>query len=345
MEVIRNYPIYLHALERMLVRLPEEHPKRQAVQDELAVTKAGYQGELEVDRHIRRTKLDSPVRVLTDLEIQVDEEHTIQIDTLILTTRGIWILEAKRIWGTLVYRENPRRLERRNDDGTILTMKCPMLQLETQIAAVREWLAQRDIHLPADGRVAFTYQNTWEGLPEGAPILPAREVPFYIAREYALSESCIDEEAFERVATMLTLERFRFNPYPLCIKFDVNPNELIRGWVCPACGKKMRRESERRVSCVPCKVAVKPDYGEVILDWLLLVRPTISNLQLRKFLGIQDKHAASRVLRMFELETDGESVNRVYRLNFMSDLDGVRLKRKGSGGAVVVRDAKVGARG
>src|SRR5690606_36247008 len=122
MEVIRNYPIYLHALERMLIRLPENHAKRQAVQDELAVKKAGYQGELEVDRHIRRTKLDEPARVLTDLEIQVDEEHTVQIDTLVLTTRGIWILEAKRIWGTLVYRENPRRLERQNDDGTILTM-------------------------------------------------------------------------------------------------------------------------------------------------------------------------------------------------------------------------------
>ncbi|KZE38923.1 hypothetical protein AV656_08460 [Bhargavaea cecembensis] len=344
MEVKRDYPIYLHALERMLIRLSADHAKRQAVQNELAVTRAGYQGELEVDRHIRRTKMDGPARVLTDLEVRVDEEHTVQIDTLVLTLRGIWILEAKRIWGTLVYRENPRRLERRNDDGTILTMKCPMLQLEIQIAAVREWLAQRDIPLPVDGRVAFTYQNTWEGLPERAPILPAREVPFFLAREYALSEPKMDEETFNWVAEMLELERFRFHPYPLCTKFDVNPNELIRGWVCLACGRKMKRDTERKVSCGPCKVAVKPDYGEVILDWLLLIHPTISNQQLRKFLGIKDKHAAGRVLRMFELEKVGVSVKRVYRLNFMRGLDETRLRRKESGGGAV-QNAKVGARG
>ncbi|KZE38907.1 hypothetical protein AV656_08380 [Bhargavaea cecembensis] len=76
---------------------------------------------------------------------------------------------------------------------------------------------------------------------------------------------------------------------------------------------------------------MKSDYGEVILDWLLLIRPTISNLQLRKFLGIKDKHAASRILRMFDLKKDGKSVKRVYRLDLMSGLDGVRLRRKGTG--------------
>ncbi|KZE38908.1 hypothetical protein AV656_08385 [Bhargavaea cecembensis] len=133
-------------------------------------------------------------------------------------------MKAKRIWGTLIYRENPRRLERQNEDGTILTMKCPILQLESQVAAVREWLGRREIALPVDGRIAFTYQNTWEGLPDGTPILPAREVPFYLARECALTELYIDEKTFDHVAGMHALERYRFDRFPLCTKFDVNPN-------------------------------------------------------------------------------------------------------------------------
>ncbi|KZE38909.1 hypothetical protein AV656_08390 [Bhargavaea cecembensis] len=89
MEVKRGYPIYLYALERMQIRLPENHPKRQSFADELAVAKAGYQGELEVDRLLRRTKLEGQVKVLKALEVQMDEEQIIQIDTLVLTTHGI----------------------------------------------------------------------------------------------------------------------------------------------------------------------------------------------------------------------------------------------------------------
>ncbi|MET3576678.1 hypothetical protein ABID49_002607 [Bhargavaea ullalensis] len=331
MKVFRKYPLYLHALKRLEAYLPDGHWKLEEIQEEIYRQEAGYSGEKAVDKEIRRTRLEGPAQVLTDLQFQdgPDREHLIQIDTLILTAKGIWILEAKRYRGKLRYQTAPRRLERHDEDGSVLTFDCPILQLENQIRAVKNWLKERDIHLPVSGKVAFVSRNTWEGLPSDAPIIPAKEIPAYLEGEYQKWGEVISPGTFGRIAVEMALERSRFNPFPLCTWFKIDPNDLKRGILCPACKVSTNRKSQRRFHCPGCQVILQPDYGAKILDWFLLVYPTITNYQFRIFAGIQRQQTASRLLSEFELVKIGNSVNTCFTVNLFEDLDSKqRLKKR-----------------
>lgn len=330
MKVFRKYPLYLHALKRLETYLPDGHWKLEEIQEEIYRQEAGYSGEKAVDREIRKVQLAGPVQVLTDLQFNngPDPADIIQIDTLILTTKGIWLIEAKRYRGKLRHQTAPRRLERVGDDGKVTTFDCPILQLENQIRAVKKWLADREIHLPVMGTVAFVSRNTWEGLPADAPIIPAKELPTYLERSYDKWGEVIGFTTFGKIAVELAVERGRFNPFPLCPRFGINPQDLKRGFLCPACTRRMNRITQRRFKCPACQTVRPPDYGKLILDWLLLIHLTITTHQFRAFAGLKSKASATRILSEYELTQIGESVKACYTVDLLSGLSGTELKKR-----------------
>ncbi|EMR06561.1 Nuclease-related domain protein [Bhargavaea cecembensis DSE10] len=321
MEVRRQYPVYLYALERALARLKPDDPAIRQVKDEIYRQEAGYSGELASDQYVQRTRLPGSVRVLTDLQIELGEGESVQIDTLILTPRGAWIIESKRYRGMLRYCHSPKRIERVDDDGLAIAFPCPILQLETQIRAMEGWLESRGIELPVNGTVAFASHNVWEGLPDAAPIIPVREIPFYLENEFRIKPDCLDAQQFNQLVRLLEREGLHKEWTPICKRFGINPNHLKRGFLCPDCDAVLARATERTVHCTGCGHEGLRDYWQLILDWFLLIHPTINNAQLRTFARLTGKQSANRILRMYELDKGGASTRTVYSLNPYRDLD------------------------
>ncbi|SEI93011.1 Nuclease-related domain-containing protein [Bhargavaea ginsengi] len=327
MKVTRKYPIYLHALERAMERLKEGAPEREQVREELLRQEAGYFGEIASDKYVRRSRL--PGVVLTDIQIEVEPGEVVQIDTLILTRRGIWLIESKKYKGALQYQLSPRRIERRERGGSIIVFPCPIIQLESQIHALEGWLEKRDIKLPVFGTVAFASHNVWEGLPDDAPIIPTREIPLYLETGYRQLPEQLSMESFDELMVLLDQERHYLQWIPICKKFSINPNHLKRGFLCLDCSGTLTRESERTLHCKACDKKSKADYGQLILDWFLLVHPTLNNAQLRAFAKIKRKQTASRILRRYELAQSGKSIGTTYTVNLYTELDGLEIRKRG----------------
>lgn len=322
-KVIRRYPIYLYALERAVERV--KMPELNEVREELYRQQAGYFGEIASDKYVRRTRI--PGIVFTDIQIEAAPGEFIQIDTLILTQRAIWLIEAKKYKGALRYLHAPKRIERTERDGSVMVFPCPIVQLESQMHALKGWLDAQGIDLPVFGTVAFASTNRWEGLPEEAPIIPVREIPAYLEGTYRELNDCLTPEAFGQIAEKLGLQKNLLVWEPVCKRLGINANRLKRGFLCPDCHTQLTRATERTGHCKNCDRNVKTDYAQLILDWFLLIHPTLNNAQLRAFAKLKTKQAASRILNRYELLIIGASTGTTYKLNPYTDLEGLEIRK------------------
>lgn len=66
--------------------------------------------------------------------------------------------------------------------------------------------------------------------------------------------------------------------------------------------------------CSYCHYASEEIFAEALQDYRYLVRPTITNKQLREFFNIHSRDAANRLLRKFQFPYTGSYKNRVYQL-------------------------------
>lgn len=322
-KVIRRYPIYLYALERAVERV--KMPELNEVREELYRQQAGYFGEIASDKYVRRTRI--PGVVFTDVQIEAAPGEFVQIDTLILTQRAIWLIEAKKYKGALRYLQAPKRIERTERDGSVTVFPCPIVQLESQIHALKGWLGARGIDLRVFGTVAFASTNRWEGLPAESPIILVREIPAYLERAYRELDDCLTAEAFVQLAAKLGLQQNLLAWEPVCKRLGINPNRLKRGFLCPVCHDPLTRATERTGHCKNCNRDHKKDYGQLILHWLLLIHPTLNNAQFRAFAKLKTKQAASRILNRHELLIIGASTGTAYTLNPYTDLEGLEIRK------------------
>lgn len=322
-KVIRRYPVYLYALERAIERI--KMPELNEVREELYLQQAGYFGEIASDKYVRRTRI--PGIVFTDIQIEAAPGEFIQIDTLILTQRAIWLIEAKKYKGALRYLHSPKRIERTERDGSVMVFPCPIVQLESQMHALKGWLDAQGIDLPVFGTVAFASTNRWEGLPERAPLILVREIPTYLEGAYRELDDRLTPEAFRQLAATLGLQQNLLVWEPVCKRLGINANRLKRGFLCPDCHDQLIRATERTGHCKNCDQNVKTDYGQLILDWFLLIHPTLNNAQLRALAKLKTKQAASRILNRYELFIIGASTGTAYTLNPYTDLDGLEIRK------------------
>ena len=96
------------------------------------MTRAGYNGECQVDRFLKQVNFTEPYAILKEVNLKSDAQSFISIDTLIITQSYICLLEIKTIKGTLKFQSNPPQLLK-DLDGVITPLKCPEQQLNRNI--------------------------------------------------------------------------------------------------------------------------------------------------------------------------------------------------------------------
>ncbi|WP_218970926.1 nuclease-related domain-containing protein [Peribacillus kribbensis] len=104
----RTIPLIILKLDSLLRRLPPTHPKRILIQGDFAKRMAGYKGEQALDYYLNQLS-PSDFLILHDLRLP-SEPYFFQIDTLLLTTRYLLILEIKNIAGTLYFEKSSSQL-------------------------------------------------------------------------------------------------------------------------------------------------------------------------------------------------------------------------------------------
>ncbi|QOR66057.1 hypothetical protein IM538_20115 [Cytobacillus suaedae] len=94
--------------------------------------------------------------------------------------------------------------------------------------------------------------------------------------------------------------------------YQITPNELIRGIHCPSCETIPIERVRGGFLCPQCSTISKDAYLASLSDYSLLVKPTITNTEMREFLLIPSTSIVKKMLASINLSYTGTTKDRRY---------------------------------
>lgn len=298
-----------------MARLPPNHPKAHLLEKQLYRIGAGHSGECNVDSYLGRIKFSNKTKILTDVHLKLSPTLSFQIDTLIISEHYALIIEVKNISGSVRFIKNPPSLQRTSNHGQDTIIDCPIHQIEANKEYLNQWLRQRGFDVETSGLLVLANPNTIvQDAPTSFPIIYKRQLPFYL-QKFQPGKTIFSAADLDKIEQMIEGGRQRFNPFPLCPYYRIDPNELRTGLLCYSCSYELRRLNRETWSCPKCQKRVAKPHNDAITDWFMLVKNSMTNSECRNFLQLKDKNAAHYILSKSELIKKGKSTATFYIKN------------------------------
>lgn len=314
----RRKPIKLLKTDALLRRVPEEHPKRSDIENDLARMKAGYHGEQALDYHLSFIDRDRFL-ILHDLRLH-DKIHYFQIDTLILHPSFFLILEVKNISGTLYFDPQFDQMVRTKNEKEEV-FPDPVRQVLRQSSQLATWLEKRKYKLsPIESVVVIPNARTnLQTSPNNKDCLRK------VIRDTRLVETIKDFEArhcedhftsteLRKLATQLVRYDTPLDPNVLN-QYGIDPSELVVGVACPACGLFAMKREWGTWRCPHCGCKSKDAHVAALRDYTLLIGSTISNREAREFLRLPTSRIAHNTLQALGHPYEGTTKGTRYNLS------------------------------
>lgn len=303
------------SLERLMYRLPENHPKLPFVKIEHYRTAAGSRGEARLERKFIEFVSEDKHCFLRNICLSLGD-WKIQMDGLLLTERGAIIIESKNISGKIHFDEQTGEFSRTDMEGVRTVMEDPTIQLNKHIRFLALFFKRHKVNLPISGIVVFTSKQCE---------LMTKPKHTYVCKTYQLIDYLfIILQTFPKKVTHLNLLKVdkllqkHQSPYkrlPLCQLYAIDPEELEAGILCVHCKKhSMLRKHKIGWICTICDRIDELAFQQTLQEYFSLINHQLSNKQLRRFSKLQSTYAASRLLAAYDLEPAGALRNRTYQI-------------------------------
>ncbi|MDG4657136.1 nuclease-related domain-containing protein [Ectobacillus antri] len=319
----RKPPLKLQKLEALLRRLPASHPKYKEVEVELAKSRAGYKGELSLDYHINC--FASPQHLIFhDLRLPY-KQYFFQMDTLLVTPSYLLILEVKNISGTLFLDHQFNQLIR-NQNGEEHVFADPILQVRRQAFQLRMWLEVYKIPtVPIEYLVVMTNRNALLKSHKSEPCVIHSEALHEKLQEFdrRYNQPVLCTKKLRKLSSSL-IKADTMQQLDVLKQFSIHSSELITGVQCPHCGKFAMRRVYGTWRCPDCEYVCKQAHLSALIDYALLIKPSITNHEFRAFLRLSSINIAKNLLAALQLPYTGETKGRVYELSIGDLPDYVR---------------------
>lgn len=307
----RSFPYSLLGLQALQQRLAINHPQAGNLKERIRVATAGVNGERILNDVFIKYKFGFKHFIFHDLSLTSTGKF--QIDTLFLSGQGAFILEVKNIAGRISFPKQWNQLVRVLDNGRVDAFECPSVQLERNRYLLEDWFQARGLSIPIGGAVVFPKSRQQiDNTREGLTILFPNEIPNVLRKRESMA-SVIDAQTLAYIADELLKGHTDYNPYPLCGKLHISPNDIKSGVLCEKCGTLGMTRISRGWGCIVCRTVSKTAYRQAIADWFMLKSDTMTNRDCREFLHIPNNYTATRLMGELPLEPGGESRGRYYR--------------------------------
>jgi hypothetical protein len=301
-------------------RLLISHSKYQEIEKDLAKRWAGYWGEIALANYVKELPLEKYL-IFHDLQLQINGIH-FQIDTLLLSQNYILIIEAKNIMGTLVFDNVFKQLIRVHVDGTEEAFEDPRVQCQRLQSLLRSWMVKNDCNLlPIDTLIFFKSTNTiLKTNPiekvDFSKVCKGRDVFNKIGNlEQRYNHERVDKQTMNKIGDLLLSQH---SPVPINILKEYNLTEKdIRSGVCCAndkCQQIPMNYKRGKWICPVCQITSKDAHLNAISDYFYLIKPTITNFELRSFLHLPTDNTTQKLLFRLNLPASGKTKNRIYHL-------------------------------
>lgn len=294
----RKKPLVLQKYDAIVPRLRPDFPELQKIQREQAIRTKGFEGENAVDYHI--DFLAAEATILHDVCLIVMGKP-FQIDTLLVASHAIFPIESKNYHGTITFDTVLRQMIR--DDGRRETgFNYPVTQADLQKFKLQMWLQEHNFpNIPIHPLIAISDPATiikvkGDEQELAKAVAHGAHIPGMILaknKEYAEKHAKIDDR---KIGNAILRECREFDMDVLKIH-NIKAADLTPGVACPACGRLGMKRNHGTWECGRCFIQLKTAHLKTIEDYLLVVKPGLTNTDCRQFLKIKSRSTATRILR------------------------------------------------
>ncbi|WP_216831270.1 nuclease-related domain-containing protein [Alkalihalobacterium elongatum] len=309
----RSVPIKIQKLNALLRRLPFNHPKKSRLQEELAKSMAGYNGEKSIDFHL--SFLDPRAFIiLHDIRMDDGDGRYFQIDTLIFSTKFALLLEVKNISGTLIFDRTYNQLLRIINDKEE-GFPDPILQVTRQKKQLGEWWVKQKLPLPPiSSLIVISNPSTIIKSAPSNQVIHAASLPYHISKlTQQFKEEILTQKEMKKLSSLILKQHVSLDQ-DLLNQYDILKEDILTGVHCPSCYHIPMQRQRGTWFCHACQSNSIDAHKLALIDYKLLIGDTISNNQFRHFCHISSKSIASKLLAALELEPIGNRKGRKYKL-------------------------------
>ncbi|UII56440.1 NERD domain-containing protein [Cytobacillus spongiae] len=304
----RKVPVRILQLQALLRRLPASHSKRAEIEANLAKQLAGFKGEKSIDYYLTYLPSHS-YTILHDLRLK-DNVHFFQIDTLIISSKFILIIEVKNISGTLFFDKSFNQLVRtihQKEEG----FPDPTIQVNRQHQHLMNWLAKHNFSkIPVCWLIVISNPSTIIKSDSNIQsICHAAAIEDKVAtleKNHPRDALVISE--IRKLTRILQKNNLPIS-YDILQKFELSFFDLIRGVQCPTCMYIPMNRIHGCWHCPNCSSLSKSAHIDALQDYALIVSKTIKNKDASTFLQLTSRHTAKRLLGTYIYKKDGYSIS------------------------------------
>ncbi|WP_078544944.1 nuclease-related domain-containing protein [Litchfieldia alkalitelluris] len=317
----RKYPLIMKQLQALIRRIPPNHPTRQVVIDDFKKREAGYKGEVSIDYHL--SFLDNKeFYILHDLRLADDQLRYFQIDTLILSSKMFIILEVKNIAGTLIFDNDFKQLIRVKE-GEETGFRYPITQTSKKESQFQNWLRDNRFTLPPiTSFVVISNPQTIIKAPTATRIISQKvihseNIVENISRIESLQTKDVNtDKELRKLARHLIKQHVEFFQESILSKYNLTITDLIKGVICEYCNNAPLKRIHGNWYCSICNNESREAHIPALLDYALIISPTITNSQLREYLLIDSVSVSNKLLKTLNLDHQGQKKMRIYYIPF-----------------------------
>ncbi len=297
----------LRALKK---RLPEHHEKYMMISEELSKNEAGEKGEELVMSTLESFELPKNTYVLHNVSFKAKVE--VQIDILIVSPSWCLAMEVKNWTGVIYFNDNPSQAICEKDEKVKIYTN-PESQLEQYCYGLNVLLTKHQIRIPIYGLIVFPFNNA---------IIkrPPKKFALKMGRDYLRYILSIQNDKhiadLKLIAELLLRNSEQLSSFPLCERYEINPEHILTGVECPNCGTLPMMKTLRTWYCPNCKSTQMRAHVKALNDYYMLIRNSISSQEALKFLKLRNRYEAKRIVKANSIKKPDKRKNGRYLLKF-----------------------------
>ncbi|WP_306981774.1 nuclease-related domain-containing protein [Alkalicoccobacillus murimartini] len=311
----RSKPLKLLQFKALERRVSPSHISFPKIKEDLALREVGYRGEVSTDYYMKFLEQDQ-FYLVKDLRLRSTEGDYFQMDTVVVCDKYIAIIETKNISGRISFNESTNQMFRKvNDIEQVLPN--PFSQVRRQRIQLTDWFLKKGWPLlPIVEFVALSNPSTFID-SSSKRLVPSEEIP---AKLIQLQRS-YQTIALKRSEVPLIAQQLAESHIPEImtevLPYQITTKDIRKGVLCPACSRIGMERVLRTGSwfCANCNHYSKDAHIQALEDYFLLIKPTITNRELRDFLQIHSSSLSHYLLNQLTLPRTNSNKYTYYTLS------------------------------
>ena len=314
-----DIPLFINKLHALQRRLPINYGIHQEIKQDIFHYTAGFNGEKSLIYHLRNLEKNEYV-VVGNVRLRGQHGYYFQIDNLIVTPTFLLILEAKNISGEIIFDRIHNQLIR-TLNGVNAAFSDPILQIKDQEFELRKWLAHhKSPHIPIISKVVITNPSTIIKM-----VPPNSKDLKYVIRSKMLAatvqtcknmykEVVLTNKEMKKLNSLIKKHHTPYNP-EILERYKVTSSDVIAGVQCPTCFNIPMRRIRGSWKCQNCSAVSSTAHINAMIDYYLLFKSNMTNVELRNFLKITSPTISLKLIKALNLPHEGSAKSRTYTLS------------------------------